>query len=329
MTASPIIRSRISGAADPNALLSDLLGPGFAEYRRRWDQAEAGRRPDTPLHLDVDVTTACNFHCPMCPAGNSGHIFPRFQKGRYLNHDLYRQALAEASGFGLPSIRLGMTGEPLLIPDITDWVTEARAAGVLDVSLITNGRLLKPEMSRRLIAAGLTRLMISVDAGSPQVYAQTRPGGDWNLLLANIDAFLSLRREMKSLTPLLRISFVEMKANQGDRDRFRETFEPRADYLSFQRYLNILGDAETDFRPDDKAPESTRTGFCAEPLTRLALHADGGLFPCCSDFGRLRPLGNLETGGLLATWRSAEALDLTGPQARGLDPCRRCLAANQ
>ena len=322
---SPIIRSRLSAAADPNAILGDLLGPAFAEYRRAWAEAEAGKRPPAPLHLDIDVTTACNFHCPMCPAGNSGHIFPGFQKGRFLERELYRRALAEAAVFGLPSLRLGMTGEPLLAPDIAEWASEAKAAGVLDISLITNGRLLTPGLSRRLIEAGLTRLMISVDAGSPEVYARVRPGGDWDLLLANVDAFLRLRAEMGSVTPLLRVSFVEMGVNQADRGAFEAIFGPRADYLSFQRYQNILGGPETDFRPEGGAEAPSGPGFCTEPLTRLALQADGGLFPCCSDFGRQRPLGNLRTGGLLATWQSAEALSLIGPGAGRREPCRRCL----
>lgn len=319
-----INRSRLSAEQDPNAVLSELLGPAFAAYRRAFGRAEAGERPPAPLHLDIDVTTACNFRCPMCPAGNTGHIFPGFRKGQFLDRRLYRQALAEAASFGLPSLRLGMTGEPLLVPDIADWVDEAREAGVLDISLITNGRLLNSEVSRRLIEAGLTRLMISVDAGSAETYARVRPGGDWDLLLKNIQSFLETRGRMSRRLPLLRLSFVEMSVNQADRDGFINTFGPSADYLAFQRYHNILGAEDTDFSREERS--APVTGFCAEPFTRLAVHADGGLFPCCSDFGRLKPLGNLADGGLLATWRSGEAAALTAPEAGQNEPCRTCLS---
>ncbi|MDR1044960.1 MAG: radical SAM protein [Candidatus Adiutrix sp.] len=322
----PFIRSRLLAPRDPQAVLSGLLGAPFAEYRRRWAEAEGDRRPAAPLHLDVDVTTACNFRCPMCPAGQSGHIFPGFEKGRFLDRALYRKALAEGRAFGLPSLRLGLTGEPLLIDDLDQWVAEAREAGVLDISLISNGRLLSGEMSRRLIRAGLTRLMISVDAAGAGTYARVRPGGDWRILLKNIDDFLRLRRELNSPTPLLRISFVEMSLNQGQQRAFEEIFGPRADYLSFQRYQNILGGRETDFRPAGQAPAGAGQGFCAEPLTRLALHADGGLFPCCSDFGRRSPLGRLPADGLLGTWNSAAAAALARPGAPGREPCRSCLA---
>ncbi|UQZ90075.1 hypothetical protein C4J81_13030 [Deltaproteobacteria bacterium Smac51] len=324
-TNSAINRSHLAASADPGARLSALLGPAFAAYREAWAWAESGLRPNHPLHLDVDVTTACNFHCPMCPAGTTGHFFPGFKKGLFLDRNLYRKALAEGSAWGLPSIRLGMTGEPLLVADIDEWVSEARQAGVLDISLITNGRLLTAAVSKRLLKAGLTRLMISVDAASPEIYSEVRPGGHWPTLLNNINEFLRIRREANSITPLLRVSFVEMSVNQTDREAFKTLFEPLADYLSFQRYLNILGETDTEFSP---APFAGGEGYCSEPFTRMALHADGGLFPCCADFGRQRPLGNLADGSLLATWQSEAALSLTAKDAAGREPCRRCLAAS-
>ena len=262
------------------------------------------------------------------PAGNRGDSLPGFTRGRTLDFNLYRRALEGGAGFGLPSIRLGRTGEPLLNQDIPRWVGEARQKGVLDISLITNGRLLSPKVSRELMDAGLTRLMISVDAGSEEIYRRVRPGGDWQALLANIDSFLEIREKLGSALPLLRVSFVEMSLNQGQRPAFEERFGPLADYLSFQRYQNILGAAETDFSLPEAGPvgEQESPEFCSEPFTRLALHADGGLFPCCSDFGRRKPLGNLAAGGILAIWTSAEARFLAGSGAAQAEPCRSCRA---
>lgn len=321
-----IERSRLRAAVDPDKKLAELMGAAFGNYRQAWAEAERGRRPRAPLHLDVDVTTACNLRCPMCPAGNSGHNFPGFTKGLYLDFGLYRKALAEGAEFGLPSLRLGLTGEPLLLADIDRWVDEARRSGVLDLSLITNGQLLTPDLSRRLVGAGLTRLMISVDAASEEVYRRVRPGGDWGRLIDNIEAFAAIRDREGSGLPLLRLSFVEMTSNRSDRRAFEERFSGLADYLSFQSYQNILGAEDTEFGLESGRPKRRASGFCAEPRTRLALQADGGLFPCCSDFGRLRPLGNIRSGELLAIWNSEEALFLCGPEAAGAEPCRSCLA---
>ena len=323
---TPFQRRTLIAAQDPETRLSDRLGPGFAAYRRRFREAESGRRPAAPLHLDVDVTTACNFRCPMCPAGRTEHFFPGLTRGLFLDRVLYGRALAEGAGFGLPSLRLGLTGEPLLVEDIHLWVAEARAAGVLDISLITNGALLTPERARALIEAGLTRLMVSVDAAGPETYARVRPGGHWERLWANLQEFLAVRRELGVELPLLRLSFVEMKANLAERELFREIFAPVGDYLSFQRYQNILGGSETDFAPAS-APAPASAGFCAEPLTRLALLADGGLAPCCSDFGRRATLGRFPETSLVRAWNSAAALRLT-ESGGAFEPCRLCLKAS-
>ena len=323
---SAIHRNQIEASADPNQKLIQLLGPAFANYRNNFSLAEAGQRPPAPLHLDVDVTTACNLRCPMCPAGNTGHIFPGFKPNLFMDRKIYHQAIAEGTKWNLPSIRLGITGEPLLVPDIDQWVLEAKESGVMDLSLITNGLLLNPEKIRGLLKSGLTRLMISIDAATPETYAQVRPGGQWDLLINNIHDFLRLREEHNSLTPLLRLSFVEMETNRNDRSEFKRIFSPLADYLSFQRYHNILGSPETSLAPLGTTAPPAAHHFCSEPFTRMALHVDGGLFPCCSDFGRQRPLGHIETGGILATWQSREALKLASPTARNLVPCQACLS---
>jgi radical SAM protein with 4Fe4S-binding SPASM domain len=115
-----------------------------------------------------------------------------------------------------------------------------------------------------------------------------------------------------------------MEANLAERDRFRELFAPLADYLSFQRYQDILGLSETG--PVGSSQDAP-AGFCAEPFTRLALQADGGLFPCCSDFGRLAPLGRFPEVSLSEVWNSPAARRLTETGAAGREPCRQCRSA--
>ncbi|MGL4208716.1 MAG: radical SAM/SPASM domain-containing protein [Candidatus Adiutrix sp.] len=326
MTAKPFKRTNLMAKKNPDAYLAEIIGEKFVAYRQNWAQAELGHRPNTPLHLDVDVTTACNLACPMCPAGNSGHIFPGFKKGLFLKRSLYHKALDEGASFSLPSIRLGLTGEPLLVPDIEQWVKEAQEAKILDISLITNGLLLTPEKSENLIKAGLTRLMISIDAGSQQVYEKVRPKGDWFLLIQNIKSFLAARQSLAQATPILRLSFVEMEGNISDRQNFENIFGPLADYLTFQTYQNILGAEQTDFGlKNHKMPQN---GFCPDPFTRLALYVDGALFPCCSDFGRQKPLANLASTTLLDFWQSPKCSVYANCQNSQGEPCRSCSANN-
>jgi radical SAM protein with 4Fe4S-binding SPASM domain len=330
----PLARGLQEARVNPDQVLGMELGPRFMAYRQKFRAAESGRRLEYPLHLDVDITTSCQLSCPMCPAGlpAADNPFPGF--GEFMDEEMFLEAMREAEGIGIPSIRLGLTGEPLMAPDADLWVSEAARRGFVDLALITNGQLLDRETSERLIKAGLTRLMVSVDAATEETYSIVRPGGDFERLVGNIESFLRARSELKSRLPLLRASFVVMDVNRSEIGAFREKFSPLADYLAFQDYLNVVGRDSLA----TKGASSPGTGpaalpgegefFCPDPLTRLAIHANGGLFPCCSDFGRLEPIGNISRDSLREAWNSERSLALARPKGRQCLPCRECLKAS-
>jgi MoaA/NifB/PqqE/SkfB family radical SAM enzyme len=257
--------------------------------------------------------------------------------GLDLPDSLVERALHEAASAGIPSVRFGVTGEPLLCPKIAEWAALAKRLGLVDIALVTNGQLLTKALGRALIEAGLTRLMVSADAGSPEVYSKVRRGGDLQRLVGNLTEFLKIRDGLNSPLPVVRASFVEMDVNIHDRGSFIRLFSPLSDWLAFQDYQNLapLGGRDPGHDPGNDPgndqghdpgndPEKghglaegdrlgaavRRPGFCPEPFTRLALHADGGLFPCCSDWGRLSPVGRYPETSLLEAWGSKVSLSL-------------------
>ncbi|MDR2406392.1 MAG: radical SAM protein [Deltaproteobacteria bacterium] len=314
-----IQRNRELKLKDPEITLASEIGLPFERYRADFRYAEEGNFPSFPLHLDLDLSTRCNLRCPMCPAGGGGgDLFPGLRVD--LPFHLYEMALKEASFYSLPSVRLGMTGEPLLVKGIEKYVKMAKDYGVLDISLITNGQLLDRRTSRKLMEAGLTRLMVSVDAGSPDTYERVRPGGDFSRLLGNLGDFLSERRALGSELPVLRVSFVELPENQEDKDNFLAIFSQLSDYIVFQDYQDLLS------RND--GPTKVREGICREPFTRLALHANGGLFPCCSDYGRLYPVGYFPEMSLKEAWDSVGANLTRIPSGAAHPSCGLCLGTH-
>ncbi|MDR0355904.1 MAG: radical SAM protein [Deltaproteobacteria bacterium] len=323
-------RSRLELKTNPDWILGERLGPAFLSYRRRFKRIERRleNRPPAPMHLDIDVTTVCQLACPMCPASLDGaeNPFPGF--GLFMDEEIYFEVLKQAQNKGVPSLRLGVTGEPLLVPDLDQWVFAAKEAGFLDVALVTNGQLLDEKTSERLVKAGLTRLMISVDAASAAVYERVRPGGDFERLLGNIETFLNVRQDLGGPLPLLRLSFVVMGSNRAEMDAFREKFAGSADYLAFQDYLRIVGPTTQALRTDEDHLE-TKPFSCPDPLTRLAIYADGSMFPCCSDFGRLEPVGSLWDMSLEQAWNSPRALKLAQPEGRNCLSCRKCREASR
>ena len=69
---------------------------------------------------------------------------------------------------------------------------------------------------------------------------------------------------------------------------------------------------------------------CPDPWQRISLFVNGDLFPCCSDFGRLEPMGNAYHDTVESAWLSSAAEDLRQLHRAGRwresDICRRCAA---
>jgi MoaA/NifB/PqqE/SkfB family radical SAM enzyme len=163
---------------------------------------------DPPLgKVYVEPTSACNLSCRTCmrhswnePVGTmTGATFQRLIA-----------SLAAVPSFHTMAF-WGM-GEPLLHPEIASMVKAAKDLGA-ETELITNGLLLSPELARALVAAGLDRLVVSVDGATPRRHAENRNGADLETIKANVLALRRLRHEMQRMQPEIGIEFVLMRRN--------------------------------------------------------------------------------------------------------------------
>jgi MoaA/NifB/PqqE/SkfB family radical SAM enzyme len=88
--------------------------------------------------------------------------------------------------------------EPLIRKDLIKFIEYAKDAGIVDIYLSTNGVLLTEQFSINLINSGLTRIQISIDATSADIYDQMRPGGDFKKVVDNISTLLEVRKKLNS-----------------------------------------------------------------------------------------------------------------------------------
>ena len=136
-----------------------------------------------PVFANIEITTRCNLRCPFCARNASD------RGDRDMAPELFERILDL-----LPHayrITLVGLGEPLLHPDVAALVAAASARG-RRVALATNALQLTGEMSRRLLDAGLDAIVFSLDAATPEVAAQVRPGTDLGRVLDNIKGFAAI-----------------------------------------------------------------------------------------------------------------------------------------
>jgi radical SAM protein with 4Fe4S-binding SPASM domain len=305
--------------------LAEILGEKFRAYRALWERARARlERPAFPIHVDYEILSRCNLRCPICLMSARG-------AGESPAESL---SLAEVLGFidegaeeGQRSMGFGGLWEPLLFPSLPETVAYGRDKGLVDAHLNTNGTLLTRAKARDLIEAGLTRLMISVDAATEETYRVARPGGSFTELTENIEAFLSERASRRSPTPLLRLSFCRASFNEKELCAFWRRWEGKADYFSVQRYGHF-GEGTAPLFPATELGEPPQNA-CSQPWKRLLVRHDGSALPCCDLSASRYPVGDARVSSLKSIWdgaRARAAREIAADGASALSPCRECRA---
>ena len=124
--------------------------------------------------LAIELTNHCNLKCPQCPQGKLA-----VPKG-YMDRQTFLECLRFSSGY----TELNWRGEPLLHPNLAEYVTIAKKVNpTLDLGFHTNGTLLDQALFYSLAKNGLNWLHLSLHTSEsckkyPQIIS-------WNRKLAN------------------------------------------------------------------------------------------------------------------------------------------------
>ncbi len=117
-------------------------------------------------YLRISVTDRCNLRCAYCLPSED---IPRLRHEDVLRYEEILRVARVGAGLGITKIRV-TGGEPLVRRGVIDFLAElARIPGIRDLSLTTNGLLLK-ENAGRLRAAGVARVNVSMDTLDPGRY---------------------------------------------------------------------------------------------------------------------------------------------------------------
>lgn len=123
----------------------------------------AGTSPHTLRVLFLELTAACNLRCRHCRA----EAQPKAEAGE-LTREEHARIATEIRAFADPIIILS-GGEPLLRPDFFP-IAEHYAALFSHVALASNGTSLDDALARRIAAAGIQRVSISLDGAFAETH---------------------------------------------------------------------------------------------------------------------------------------------------------------
>ncbi len=139
-----------------------------------------------PLRLTASPTTYCNYDCEFCGWGRT----ERNEAPDAFWEDLDRMLPT------LETLTL-VGGEPTAHRRVLHLLERLDVADYPDlfITLTTNGSLLKPPVLRRLHRTPLGSVVVSLNAGRPDVYGKIMRGGVMERVMRHIEGLLELRRQ--------------------------------------------------------------------------------------------------------------------------------------
>lgn len=164
---------------------------------------------NTPLDVTIDLCTACHLRCPYCATG-SGVLDRRAQT---LSVDEHQRILGFC-GENIFTAWYFSNGEPLLNKRLPEIIADAQRHGIFTVISTSLSVPLSDARLDALLLSGLNILSCSIDGCTAEVYNQYRIGGDFALVMRNLERLIARKAELGLEYPLIEWRFLAFRHNQ-------------------------------------------------------------------------------------------------------------------
>ncbi|MFP4040069.1 MAG: radical SAM/SPASM domain-containing protein [Desulfosudaceae bacterium] len=287
--------------------------------------------PGLPPVLQLDINNTCNLRCPGCLTG-----LGLYEKQRHLMSWPRFTALIDSARDSTLMAALYNSGEPFLHPDIFDmiqYLTDRKIASMIS----TNGHFLAdPASAERLVASGLSTLIISLSGTTPASYEKYHRGGDFSTVMESARQIIQARKKTGQRTPAVILRFLLLDHNRSEIEAMKRlTRQLACDAWEF-RTVNWRPRlvAPRISPPDETGKKGTalkETGrVCRWPWLFAVINWHGDVFPCCFYNLGMPVMGNaFDKGGLREVWYNDAYDSFRKTMLRGkghLPVCDQCPA---
>lgn len=271
-----------------------------------------------PFRMDVSVTSDCNIRCRYC--------WQQIKTGSKLNFEHLADVLDTISVVRPPVVDM-TGGEPTIWPDFERFLQYARAVGVTQFILNTNGvRLRKADYAERIVSMGANRITVSLDTTDSAKHQAIRTF-PYRLLQAAFDNLSELqeRYDLKVTLASVISKAVEPEDIDGVRKLAEErgwshqaqAFSPTAyrevnerfllspdEHAAFKEKLDFIrGTWGEVVRREANPLTETCSAVCYKGITTVKVLQNGDIKFCWMS----RTIGNLLQEPFIDIWTGARA----------------------
>lgn len=191
-----------------------------------------------PSCVNIDLTNRCNLKCfycrwhsPLLKKSISSDQIPTD-----FSFELFKMLCEDLKRMGTSLIMFVGTGEPLLHPQVFEFISFAKEKG-FEVRMFTNGTLLDESKIRTLIDLRLDTLTVSFWASSFEEYKQHHPTTNpenWPKIIAGLQLLGKLKTEHKVPFPLVELHHPITHFNKDTIDAMVDlAWKTKSNKLSF------------------------------------------------------------------------------------------------
>jgi len=244
-----------------------------------------------PKVVAIETVRGCNSRCVMCPLCTS-----RLEHG-LMARTLFDKILDELRYFAdrIGEVKLWLNGEPCLDPYIVERVELCSSAGIKNISIASNGSKLDKYMAREMMAAGLKKVIFSLNSVVEKTYRSITRTLDLRETLANILDFIEVRNRFGYDTSIV-IRFIEQELNKEEfsdfYDYWSKRLKPGMDFVHrFKVHRWARG---------GKIADSARP--CNMVFEQINIAYDGRVPICCMDYDMNYVCGDVSKSSVLGVF---------------------------
>ena len=259
-----------------------------------------------PIISAIELTNYCNSACVMCPHRKMT------RKKEHMKFEMFKKIIDEIKDYPQGLIWTHLFGEPLLHPHLFDFIKYAKDVGI-KVGVSTNCMLLNKKMSKKLLDTYLDNIILCLDAYHPNIYEKLRVGLDYFKVVKNITDFLKLKGDRKK--PYIQLQFVKNYLNENEIKLFKFYWKGTKgiDEIRILDSTDWAGQVDKVFDSIGKRKRKP----CSVLWHYLAIHSDGNVTICCTDYDGKIKLGNVNNERLIDIWNGEKLRKLRELQLKG------------
>jgi radical SAM protein with 4Fe4S-binding SPASM domain len=247
-----------------------------------------------PPSLQIEPTNYCNVNCICCPTSRSSR-----RKG-YMDFDLFRQIIDDASRIGVKRIRLFLHGEPMLHPRAVDMLGHIKSRGLM-FHLTTNGMAFDRDNIEAILRSGVTcgdQITFSILGHSREIYESIMRGAKLDRVAENIRCFVERRKRLNVNGPVIETIFYSMEENEGEQAQYVKHWRGRVDHVRLGGRVSM---SFAEYKKGGRG-ERLRTQTCSNIWERMTVFWNGDVALCCQDVDGDWVLGNLGEDPIEGIW---------------------------